>query len=294
VIVVAGESLIDLLVRPDGAVEAVPGGGPYNTARALGRLGAPAAFVGRLSNDRFGGLLRAGLGADGVDLRWAIATDDPTLLAVAELDESGAATYRFHDQGSAAAGLAIGDLPAELPADVGAIHVGTLGLVLEPMASAVEALVARAPGDALVFVDLNIRPAAIRDEPAYRARLDRVLRRADIVKASVEDLAWRSPGLEAGAAAAALLAAGPAVVLLTDGGRPVRIVDGQGLDMEPVPPVAVVDTVGAGDAFGAGFLDAWQRGGRRRGDVADHAAVLAATRSAIRAGSVATTRRGAT
>ncbi len=291
-IVVAGESLIDHLVRPDGAVEAVPGGGPYNTARALARLGVPSAFVGRLSTDRFGGILRTRLAADGVDLRWATSTEDPTLLALAELDADGGATYRFHDLGTAAAGLTVADLPAELPSDVLAVHVGTLGLLLEPLAMAVETLVARAPADALVFVDLNVRPAAIRDEPAYRARLDRVLRRADVVKASVEDLAWWRPALDADAAAAAMRSIAGAVALVTDGPRPVRIVDSRGTESMPVPAVAVVDTVGAGDAFGAGFLAAWVGAKRRRADLENHRAVVEATRFAIRVGSATTTRAG--
>src|SRR2546427_4548027 len=105
-IVVAGESLIDLIVRPDGRVEAIPGGGPYNVARTLGRLGRPVAFLGLLSNDRFGSILRNGLAVEGVDLGLAPATDAPTLLAVAELDEAGGATYRFYVEGTAAPSLA--------------------------------------------------------------------------------------------------------------------------------------------------------------------------------------------
>src|SRR5437879_12168320 len=89
-IVVAGESLIDLIVRPDGRVEATPGGGPYNVARTLGRLGCDVSFLGRLSTDRFGSILRAGLADAGVDLGLAPSTEAPTLLAVAELDADGA------------------------------------------------------------------------------------------------------------------------------------------------------------------------------------------------------------
>jgi fructokinase len=293
VIVVAGESLIDLLVRPDGSVEAVPGGGPFNTARALARLGVATRFVGRLSTDRFGRILRERLVTDGVDLRWAVETDDPTLLAIAELDESGGATYRFHAVGSAAAGLTAADLPAQLSHEVGAVHVGTLGLVLEPMASAVEAVVERAPGAALVFVDLNIRPAAIVDEAAYRARLRRVLARADVVKASVDDLAWLSPGVDPVAAAQTLARTTAAIVLVSDGAEPVRIVGRDAVDVLPVPGVQVVDTVGARDAFGAGFLAWWAANGRRRTDLATRAAVRDATAFAIRVGAASTTRPGA-
>src|SRR5436190_12082317 len=122
-IVVAGESLIDLLVRPDGAVLATPGGGPFNTARALGRLGVPVAFLGRLSTDAFGRILRARLVDDGVDLGLARTTDDPTLLAVVDIAPDGSAPYRFHSAGTAAVGLTADDVADGLPADVRALHV---------------------------------------------------------------------------------------------------------------------------------------------------------------------------
>ena len=62
-IVVAGEALIDLIVAPDGSVAANPGGGPYNTARTIARLGQPVTFLGRISSDRFGRDLRGEPGA---------------------------------------------------------------------------------------------------------------------------------------------------------------------------------------------------------------------------------------
>src|SRR5215210_4338020 len=192
-IVVAGESLIDLLVRPDGGVGATPGGGPYNVARALGRLGAPVAFLGRLSDDRFGEMLRGGLEAAGVDLRWTSRTSDPTMLAVAELDADGAATYRFHSAGTAAPGFIATDLPRGLPPGIAALHVGSLGLVLEPLASTIEWLVGSVAEDVLVVADLNARPAAIDDGAAVRRRFERLLARIDVVKASTDDLRWLEP-----------------------------------------------------------------------------------------------------
>ena len=292
-IVVAGESLIDLLVGADGRVEAVPGGGPYNVARTLGRLGRPVAFLGRLSNDRFGAILRAGLEADGVDLGLARATDDPTLLAVAELDGAGGATYRFYTDGTAAPGLAASDVPAGLPATTTALHIGTLALVLEPMAKTIEALVAAAASDVLVMADPNCRPTAIRDPVAYRARLGRILRRVDVAKVSVDDLAWLDPGVVPLEAARRILDQGPAAILITDGSRPVRLVTARGVTELTVPEVRVVDTVGAGDAFGAGFLAAWTGAGRGRWSLADDAALIAATRFAIEIGTRTTTRAGA-
>ena len=292
-IVVAGESLVDLLVRPDGSVEATPGGGPYNVARALARLGVPVAFVGRLSEDRFGRILRGRLDADGVDLRWIRSTDDPTLLAVAELDEHGTATYRFHTAATAAPGFVPEDLPGGLPAGTTGFHIGTLGLVLEPIATTIEGLVDAAGPEILVVMDLNCRPAAIRDEVAYRRRIDRLYGRVDLVKASTDDLRWLEPSLDAEAVARSIVSRGPGVVLLTDGAGPVRIVTRDTVDVVPVPAIDVVDTVGSGDAFGAAFLAAWVEAGRGRGDLGDRAAVTDATRFAVRVGAVTATRAGA-
>jgi len=292
-IVVAGESLIDLIVGTDGRVEAIPGGGPYNVARTLGRLGRPVAFLGRLATDRFGTILRAGLAAEGVDLTLVPSTDAPTLLAVAELDAAGVATYHFYDQGTAAPGLSAADVPDGLPTAASALHIGTLGLVFEPMATTIETLVAGAPSGLLVMVDPNCRPTAIGDEAAYRARLERILGRADIVKVSVDDLAWLDRGADPADAARRILARGPAAVILTDGERPVRLFTPSWVKELPVPAVTVVDTVGAGDAFGAALLAAWTGTGCGRAELADEAALVRATRFAIEVGTRTTTRAGA-
>jgi len=122
-IVVAGEALIDLLAHPDGRMVAVPGGGPFNTARTIGRLGGTVGFLGRLSTDRFGTLLRDALVRDGVDLSLTTSTDEPTTLAVAELDERGAATYRFHTAETSAPGLTVDAVRAAL-ADALGVRVG--------------------------------------------------------------------------------------------------------------------------------------------------------------------------
>jgi fructokinase len=279
--IVAGESLIDRIVRPDGRVDEVPGGGPFNTARALARLGARVAFLGRLSTDRPGRRLRAALDADGVDLSLAVETADPTLLAIARLDERGAATYHFEPARSAAAGLRPADVPTGWRGDAVAIHVGTLGLVLEPTATTLTTWAISAPPGVLVMLDPNLRPDAIPDASAYRRRLATVIARADVVKASVEDLAWLSPAAPPTGAARELLAAGPRAILVTDGPNPVRIVTAGSTVEVPVPDVPVVDTVGAGDAFGAGFLGAWIGAGLGRRDLGDAAALDRAVRRAV-------------
>ena len=293
VIVVGGEALIDLVLHADGRLAAIPGGGPYNTARTIARLGPTVAFVGGLSTDQFGRRLHDGLVADGVVDTLATVTDAPTTLAVAALDEAGVATYRFYTEGTSATALGPEVLPDLRDRIVTAIHVGTLGLVLDPLASAMEALVAAAPNDALVMLDPNCRPTATADRSAYVARVDRLLRRADIVKVSRDDLAYLRPDLDAAEAATGLLDVGPGAVLLTDGGDGVRILTRRGQTHIAAPRVEVVDTVGAGDAFGGGFLAAWIGSGRGRAEVESDDALLAATHHGVRVASFTCTRPGA-
>jgi len=292
-IVVAGEALIDLIVRPDGQLVPVAGGGPYNTARAIGRLGLEVAWLGGLSRDHFGQVLEGGLVADGVSLALAQRTSLPTTLAVAELDEGGSATYRFYVEGTSAPAVVTDALVAGLPASCRAVHVGTLGLVLEPMATTLEALVAELPGDALLMVDPNCRPSIIRDPDGFRARIGRVLARADVVKVSIEDLAFLMPGNMAEESARRVVALGPRVVLITDGASPVRAwIDGSVCEVA-APAVTVVDTVGAGDTFGGAFLACLLADGGGREAIADPAAVLRAVRFAVRASAMVCERPGA-
>lgn len=295
-IVVAGESLVDLIVDPSLRLTAVPGGGPFNTARTLARLGSEVTFLGRMSSDRFGRDARRRLAADGVSLEHVQPTDDPTTLAVAELDAAGSATYRFYVRDTAAPGLTEAALPEVLAARPAAVHVGTLGLVLEPLATTIEALVALVDETTVVMLDLNARPSATPDPAAYRARIGRLLDRADVVKASVEDLAFLAPDLGPDAALGDLVRAGPAAVLRTDGHGPVTVAVGGARRELPVPAVPVVDTVGAGDAFGGGFLHAWLADGDRidrRPALHDVEAVARAAAVGIRVAALTVGRAGA-
>ena len=292
-IVVAGEALIDILVAPDGRLTAVPGGGPFNTARTIGRLDGAVAFLGVLSTDRFGVVLREALVRDGVDLSMAPATDAPTTLAIAELDEAGTATYRFHTAETSAPGLSPDAVAAAIALGPEAVHVGTLGLVLEPMASALASGIAAADERILVMLDPNCRPSVILDRAAYLGRLDAVLARTDIVKASVDDLGFIEPGTSAHDAAGELLDRGPAVVLVTDGDRPVRVLTRDLAFDVAAPPVAVVDSVGSGDAFGGAFLAQWAERGLGRRELADPGALREAVSFAIRVAGVTCGRAGA-
>ena len=292
-IVAAGEALIDLLVQADGQIVAAPGGGPFNAARTIGRLGGKVAFLGRLSNDRFGVMLREALAADGVDLDLVETTEAPTTLAIAELDDRGGATYRFHTAETAAPGLTAEAVRRAMARRPSALHVGTLGLVLEPMASALATGVESAADATLVMIDPNCRPLVIAAREAYLDRLGRVLRRADVVKVSSEDAAYISPGVPLEQAARHLREAGPSVVLVTDGDRPVLVV-GRDFTFEvAVPTIRVVDMVGAGDAFGGAFLAYWIERGLGRAGLADAAAVREAVNLAIEVARLTCRRAGA-
>ncbi|HEX8007897.1 MAG TPA: carbohydrate kinase [Trebonia sp.] len=301
-IAVIGEALIDLIVAGDGEggeggggkVTARPGGGPYTTARTLGRLGMAPVFLDRLSGDGFGRMLRARLDADGVTLGIPEPSEAPTTLAVAEIDSAGGARYGFYLTGTAAADLEYPALAAALPPGVTAVHVGTLGLVMEPIGSAAEQVILRdVPPDALVMMDPNCRPGAIGDRAAYLARIGRILRRADVVKVSVEDLDYLSPGVPVPTAAAAMLDAGPALVLVTDGPRPARaFLPGQEIAAS-IPEVRVVDTIGAGDAFGGAFLAWWSAAGLTRSDLKRPGPVGEALRAAVKVAALTSTHAGA-
>jgi fructokinase len=280
VILVGGEALYDLVVDGSDDLRGHPGGAAFTTARTIGRLGQPVAYLGRLSTDRFGTTLERMLAADGVRLDTVVRTDEPTTLALAEIDETGSARYRFYERATSAPGLTTEAALATLPPAVGILHVGTLGLTLEPMATALEAVVEELSGKALITVDPNIRPWVIGDGESYRRRLRRVLGHSDVVKVSEEDLAWLEPQRSPTAAARSLLELGPEVVLLTRGGDGAVAVTPDGETLVAAPAVTVIDTIGAGDSFGGGFLAWWRSQGLGRAELADADLVVEATRFA--------------
>jgi fructokinase len=254
-IVVCGEALIDMIDVGDGTRRAMPGGGPFNTARALARLGVPTAFLGRLSKDVFGRELVDLLLSDGVNLDLASIGPESTTIAMVELDGEGLAEYKFFVEGTSAANLTSAMLPHEFGPEVNALHIGTLGLVLEPIASTLVELVARERGKRLVMLDPNVR-VGLSDDADYRDRLLTVVSQSTIVKASRDDLAWLYPGLGYEQAADRILGDGVRLVVVTLGAQGAYGAH-EGYRMSvSAPALDIVDTIGAGDAFGAGLL-AW-------------------------------------
>ena len=292
-ILVSGESLIDLITGPDGRVNATPGGGPFNTARTIARLGQASRFLGRFSADPFGQLLTAKLAQDGVELALPEPVPEPTALAIVALDSRGVAEYWFHVAQTATFLLDQATARQALRDDVTALHIGSLGLVVDPMGSELERLVHDLLPEVLLLVDPNWRPQAIPDADAHRARIHRILPRTDILKASTEDLSFLVPGHGIAEAARVLLGWGARCVLVTDGPSSIRAFTGGGQLAVQVPPVEVVDTVGAGDAFGGAFLAWWAERGLARENLAHSPQVLAALTAAARVASLTCARAGA-
>jgi len=255
-ILCAGEALIDMLpASTDGgdvAFRPFPGGAVFNTAIALGRLGVPTGFCSGLSNDLFGQMLADGLADAGVRSELCVRSDRPATLAFVSLVD-GHAKYTFYDENSAGRMVTAQDMPAP-PDDCNAAFFGGISLAVEPSGAAYEAMMLEASRKTVTMIDPNIRQTFIKDEPTYRARIARMIAAADIVKMSDEDLIWLEGDGEVDDLARALLDRGPRVVLLTKGGDGATAYGPAGDVTVAAEPVTVVDTVGAGDTFNAGFL----------------------------------------
>ncbi len=291
-ITVIGEALVDIIVDAQGEVTSVVGGGPLNTARTVARLGHDSYFLGGVSTDPFGQRIMRLLDEDRVVLGLGHQVDEPTTLAIAQIDAHGAATYRFMMDGTSAAAVTPEMALAALNHDSKAIHAGTLALVLEPLADALVAVVQAADDDQLVMIDPNCRPSVDRRDLLIRS-LAGVLPRADVIKVSGDDLEYLHPGIGLIDGARQMAVDSDALVLFTDGANAVHVITATEDIVVPVPRVQVADTVGAGDSFSGGFLAWWLQHGHGRGELGDLDAVVAATRFGITVSGITCQRPGA-
>lgn len=255
-ILCAGESLIDM-VPENGTFRPLAGGAVYNTAVALGRLGEAVSYFWPISRDIFGDQLLRPLAEANVNTDLCPRTDRLTTLALVSLI-GGEARYSFYDEGSAGRMLSPQDIPT-MPARIQAIFAGGISLVPDPCGAAVETLIAQNAASLPVMLDPNIRPFFISDPHAYRARLNRLLPMADIVKLSSDDLEWLLPDSSPPDAARKVLSMGPKIVLQTGGAAGAHAHWADGCVSTPAIRTTVADTIGAGDTFNAGVLASLHR-----------------------------------
>ncbi|CAN7366339.1 carbohydrate kinase family protein [Mesorhizobium caraganae] len=255
-ILCCGEALIDMLPRTttlgEPAFAPYVGGAVFNTAIALGRLGAPAGFFSGLSSDLFGGQFREALGASKVSSTYAHTSPRPTTLAFVRLT-NGQATYTFYDENTAGRMLTTEDLP-ELGAEIEAMLFGAISLISDPAGAAYEEFMKREHQRRVMMLDPNIRPNFIPDKARHLRRIRSMMAMADIVKLSDEDLHWFG---EAGSHEDVIrnwLDRGPKLIVVTHGSEGAVGYSREHKVTVMPQKVEVVDTVGAGDTFNAGIL----------------------------------------
>ena len=262
-VLVVGESLIDLVRRPDGTESTHPGGSPMNVAVGLARLGVDVWFQTAVGADPFGAQIRDHLTANRVAFSEAESViDSPTGVARADLDDNGAASYTFDITWSPRQ-LAIGE--------AGSLHVGSIATILEPGADATLELVRSVSGAVVVTFDPNIRPTITPDVYAVRRRVEDLVACAHLVKASDDDVSFLYPGVPLARVAAQWQMLGARTVVITRGAAGCIGWAGGTVVELPAPPVKVADTIGAGDSFMAGLI-----AGMKQHDLAQEPERLAA------------------
>jgi fructokinase len=300
VVAVVGEALLDLVpAGRAGLFEAAPGGSPANVAVGLARLGVPVRLLARIADDPHGRRIRAHLTGNGVNLSHTVRAQEPTSLAIVALGEGGVPEYDFRIQGTADWQWRDAELAGVLDGRLVALHAGSLALTMPPGAEVLARLVRRARQHVTVSYDPNCRPQLMGGPDTLRPRVEALVEAADLVKVSAEDLAWLLPGQPPVQVATAWRTRGPAIVVVTLGPGGVVAASADGMVHRPGRPVAVVDTVGAGDAFTSGLLAGLHRrhllGAHRRADLAtvDRGTLAAVLDEAVLVAALTCTRRGA-
>ena len=271
-IICCGEALMDMArTQVPGFGEGFlpyPGGGPYNTAIAIGRLGTPVKFLGRFSTDFFGETLLKRLRESHVGEELITRSGQNTTLAFVKTKKGKEPQYIFFAEGTADRSLSIEDLPSKLPVDTNCILFGSISMTMEPIASAIEFLILREgsrkstdqmDGAPVISFDPNIRPFMIKNKAAYIDRFEKWISSSTIAKISAEDFSFLYPKLETGKALKKVLAMGPRLAICTLGSKGaqayLRRNDGSITTVSaPVVNLPVADTIGAGDTFHGAFL----------------------------------------
>jgi len=271
-IICCGEALIDMVPVPisgtAGGFVPLPGGSPFNTAVAIGRMGVPVKFLGRISTDFFGEMLIKRLKDNRVSDDLITRAAQNSTLAFVKLLKNKEPQYVFYTEGTADRSFSLEDLPQKLPGDTNCIVFGSISMTMEPIASAIEALILKEgtrkstdqmDGAPLISFDPNIRTFMIKNRSAYIERFEKWVAASTIVKFSSGDFSFIYPKLEADKVLKKTISMGPRLAIMTLGTKGamalLRRNDGSVIRVStPAVNLPVVDTIGAGDAFHGAFL----------------------------------------
>ncbi|EPA1253961.1 aminoimidazole riboside kinase [Enterobacter bugandensis] len=281
---VLGDAVVDLLPDGEGKLLQCPGGAPANVAVGIARLGGKSAFIGRVGDDPFGRFMAKTLADERVDVKhMRLDLAHRTSTVVVDLDDHGERSFTFMVRPSADLFLEPADLPTFSAGEW--LHVCSIALSAEPSRSATfQAMDAIRKAGGYVSFDPNIRPDLWPDENALRRCLEQALQSADVVKLSVEELAFLTGDADVQGGLNTLMQRCPARLVLVTQGKEGVIAWHQGaVKHYPATPVQCVDTTGAGDAFVAGLLYGLAAGQE----------LVPAIALAQRCGALATTAKGA-
>lgn len=286
---VCGEALIDK-ISAAGTVREIPGGGPANTAHALARLAIENEFIGGLSNDSYGQMMREQFIAAGVGLRFTPTHDLPTCIANVTIATDGGASYQFLIDGTATFAYDEKNLPNVASEEVEAIYFGTLATIVEPGASVLFEWMKGAYGKVPIIFDPNIRPSVMGDRERYQVAVARFLQISDVVKASSDDIGWLYPEMHEFEVAKSWLEHGVQLVVITRGENGLVGTTSEHMIEVPGVKVDVVDTVGAGDTVGAILAEGIVAHGLARALNEELSHIL---HRAVRASAITCSRQGA-
>ena len=260
---VCGEALFDFFSEEDPSgqaskvnYKAIAGGSPFNVAVGLRRLGIEAALFGGVSTDFLGRRLLQVLSDEGVNAQFLVEFAAPTTLAMVAVGANGSPQYSFRGEGCADRQLTRAHLPT-LGDEVRGLHVGSFSLVVQPIGDTLLALVQRESGKRLISLDPNVRLNPQPDIQLWRDRVAELVKYADLIKVSDEDLHLLYPDQSPESVLEGWLQHRCQLVFLTRGGDGASVFSRQhGHWSQPAVKVVMADTVGAGDTFQAALI-AW-------------------------------------
>ncbi|AQY66072.1 carbohydrate kinase [Pseudomonas veronii] len=260
---VCGEALFDFFSEDDPSgqasklnYKAIAGGSPFNVAVGLRRLGIEAALFGGVSTDFLGQRLLQVLRDEGVNPQFLVEFAAPTTLAMVAVGADGSPQYSFRGEGCADRQLTRAHLPT-LGDEVRGLHVGSFSLVVQPIGDTLLALVQRESGKRLISLDPNVRLNPQPDIQLWRERVAELVKYADLIKVSDEDLHLLYPDQSPESVLEGWLQHRCQLVFLTRGGNGASVFSRQhGHWSQPAVKVVMADTVGAGDTFQAALI-AW-------------------------------------